>query len=261
MNKHIIKKKRKLNKNNRKLKKDKRKIKKQNIDKNKKRFKKDKKKIPKKVYNDMLLNNSNKSPFVFAFLSIRSDIDKLNNLDFLVSNFNKKLSPLSGSEPKYEPEKWNNNSKIKSTHNCYSYVMNQIVSKRKGKPQPGYFALYNSISNKEYKDCKSFYKRMKKDTPHLYLSSFDKPCRKGFSKGFIAVSNLKGKDTDYHFWRQDSNGLWSHKPGATDVVNVDADGKNINNPYLANRNYGRLYYNKPCYYFCRPHRFTKTSSV
>ena len=44
-----------------------------------------------------------------------------------LNNKGKKLiSPLSGSEPKYEPQKWNTNPKIKDNHNCYSYAVNQI---------------------------------------------------------------------------------------------------------------------------------------
>ena len=29
-------------------------------------------------------------------------------------------------EPKYEPEKWNQNSNIKGSHNCYAYMLNDI---------------------------------------------------------------------------------------------------------------------------------------
>ena len=42
------------------------------------------------------------------------------NDDLLYKNIKskKEFSPLSGSELKYEPEKWNV-SKYKNTHNCY----------------------------------------------------------------------------------------------------------------------------------------------
>lgn len=205
-------------------------------------------------------NNSNKSPFVYAFDSLITELEKLKNLDYIVSNFNKEFSPLSGSEPDYEPHKWNNNPRIKDTHNCYSYAIDQIVSNRSGKPQPGYFAHFKNISNKEYKDCRHFYKRLKKDTPTMYLSSFDGKCRKGYSKAFIALAN-KTYHTDYHFYRQDSNKYWSHKPGRTDVVNVDASKKLIKNPYIANRDYKHLNYSKPCFFFCRPKKLSKTSSI
>ena len=85
----------------------------------------------------------------------------------------------------------------------------------------------------------------------MYLISFEEPCKKGFYKAFIAVDNKEG-DKDYHFWRQDSNGMWSHKPGTTAVVNVDSDGKLIFNPLLANRKYKFYNYSKPCFFFCTP---------
>jgi hypothetical protein len=205
-------------------------------------------------------NNSNRSPFVFAYHSMLDEIDKLNNLETLVSNFSSDFSPLSGYEPKYEPYRWNDNPNIKDTHNCYSYAINQIVSNRKGLSQPGYFAQFKNISNKEYRDCKNFYKRLKKDSPSMYLTSFDKKCKKGYSKAFIALAN-KSYNTDYHFYRQDSNQLWSHKPGSTNVVNIDASKKLIKNPYLANRHYENNNYETPCFFFCRPHKLAKTSSV
>ena len=40
---------------------------------------------------------------------------------------------------------------------------------------------------------------------------------------------------DYHCWRQDSDGYWSHKPGSNDVMDVDFSGKKIKNPYECDR--------------------------
>lgn len=159
-----------------------------------------------------------------------------------------KTSPKSGSEPNYEPQKWNTNPKIKDNHNCYSYAVNQINIKRTGKPQPGYFAGYDHIEDKEY-NCKSFYNRLQADIPSLYLSTFEHPCKKGFHKAFIAIDDKKD-DQDYHFYREDKTGRWSHKPGRTDVIDIDASGKKIDNPATANRNYQFFAYKKPCFFFC-----------
>ena len=57
--------------------------------------------------------------------------------------------------------------------------------------------------------------------------------------------------------RQDSNGLWSHKPGARNVTNRDASGKRIYDPALADYNYkknadGYLDYDIFCSYICVP---------
>ena len=172
---------------------------------------------------------------------------------------NKHLSPISGHEPKYEPLIWNNRSQIKDTHNCYAYALNKIVSNRKNKPQPGYYSNYPPLSSDDYK-CNIFYERLKKDIPSLYITNFEGKCKNGFYKAFLAL-DPKRIDQDYHFYRQDNNGLWSHKPGRLDVTNIDADGKNIINPKNANRNYKYFNYNIPCFFFCLNSKLSKSIST
>ena len=167
------------------------------------------------------------------------------------------LSPLSGYEPKYNPKYWNNNKNIKNNNNCYSYSVNNKNHKF-GKPQPGYFAKFNHIQNKQYK-CISFFKRILNDIPSVYLTSFKQKCKKGFHKAFFAIDSNK-YEHDYHFYRQDNNQLWSHKPGTTNVINYDADYKIIQNPYNANRNYTTYNYDKPCFFFCVNNKFGKTNA-
>jgi hypothetical protein len=40
---------------------------------------------------------------------------------------------------------------------------------------------------------------------------------------------------DYHWYRQDDDGSWSHKPGHAIARNTDASGNPIANPETANR--------------------------
>lgn len=188
----------------------------------------------------------NESPYLIALkerLSSNSN-PTLFNKDKMTAEF----SPLSGSEPQYDPARWNNNERIKYNHNCYSYVLNKIAASRKGKPQPGYYSGFSALADKDYR-CQEFYKRLKRDVPSLYKTDFDIPCRKGFYKGFIAL-DPKPSDQDYHFYRQDSNGYWSHKPGRNEAVDTDADGVKIKNPVLANRKYKYFNYSEPCFFFC-----------
>jgi hypothetical protein len=167
------------------------------------------------------------------------------------------LSNLSGYEPSYTPNKWNNNKNIKNNNNCYSYSVN-YKNKKYGKPQPGYFSKFNHIQNNQYK-CVSFFKRILNDIPSVYLTSFKQKCKKGFNKAFFAIDSKKNEH-DYHFYRQDKNKLWSHKPGTTNVINYDADYKIIKNPYTANRNYIHYNYDKPCFFFCVNNKFGKTKA-
>ncbi len=197
---------------------------------------------------------NNFSPYLVALISeSNKNIANPNNDDDLL------ISPMSGSEPKYEPNKWNNNYNIKDTHNCYAYALNKIVSNRLGKPQPGYYSRFPHLKDKDYA-CNVFLKRLKKDIPSLYVTKFNGKCKKNYYKAFIAFDPKKN-DHDYHFYRQDSNGKWSHKPGRTNVVNTDADNKEIYNPLLANRDYKHYNYSTPCFFFCLNTKLSKTHSV
>ena len=202
------------------------------------------------------------SPFVWGLQKNLKDKQLLGNLDDYIKEHLKhgqaELSPTSGSEYEYNPMAWNK-PRIKNNNNCYSYVTGRILSNRYGKPQPGYFSHYPSISEKEYSSCDNFYNRIKKDIPSMYIAEFKKPCSKGFFKGFIALDNKHG-DKDYHFYRHDANGYWSHKPGTTEVINVDSEGKLIKNPLLANRKYKYYNYSKPCFFFCIPKHGARTSA-
>ena len=46
---------------------------------------------------------------------------------------------------------------------------------------------------------------------------------------FFAFISLS-LDEDYHWYRLDDNGLWSHKPGSTSATNLDGDGNLISDP-------------------------------
>jgi len=195
----------------------------------------------------------NYSPYVFALNNmIRSfkdyKFDEKNNTEF---------SPLSGSEPKFEPFKWNN-TYAQHNHNCYAYVLNTLAPKRQGKPQPGYFSGYPSIELNDY-NCLTFYQRLKKDIPSLYLSKFSEPCKKGFYKGFIAL-DAKEEDQDYHFYRQDNTGYWSHKPGRTEAIDYDAAKQKIKNPLKADRKYENFNYSTPCFFFCLNNKLSKSAA-
>lgn len=196
-----------------------------------------------------------KSPYIVLINEQYSNSKKSNSKK---SNNDNHLSPTSGYEPKYDPKKWNDNFNIKNSHNCYAYVLNRSAHKMKNKPQPGYFSNFPSLKQTDY-NCQSFYIRLKKDIPSLYLVPFNQKCKKGFYKGFIAI-DTKDEDQDYHFYRQDDNGYWSHKPGRQNVINYDADKKLIYNPVKANRNYINFNYSTPCFFFCINNKLSSIKS-
>ena len=174
-------------------------------------------------------------------------------------------APLSGYEPKYEPERWNTAKEIRTTHNCYSYAMNvmdprQIEACKRDKDcnvpfhQPGSVSGYPRFNDKDPKTCPNMIARLLGDNPVFKPSSFELQCPRNHSKIALVVD----EDQDYHFLRQDTNGFFSDKPGGQPVKNKDAQGHKIFDVQLANLNYNRpkdsLNYDRFCGYFCIPRK-------
>lgn len=168
---------------------------------------------------------------------------------------------MSGFEPKYDPALWNTKDEVRETHNCFSYAMNvhdpkQIAACLKSKEcevpyhQPGSAAGQPGFKSDRLKTCSEMVVRILGDNPSIQMVRFEDKCAPQTSKIVIVVD----PDEDYHFYRQDTNGFWSHKPGGTKVTNKDQSGRPIYDPKLANRSdkEGRLDYNVFCSYMCVP---------
>jgi hypothetical protein len=194
-------------------------------------------------------------------------------------------SKLSGSEPSYDPQKWNPKF-ILNSHNCYTYFLNDhnthTIARCKTackqdnscgkkpkicsrfKPQPGkYYEQNSNIKLIKKFNCSNMINNIKKDNKYIYTVDFEQRCKRGFYKGAIVVEN----DKTYHFYRQDKNTLFSHKPGILKVVNTDATGNPIYCPHLADRNYRKnkmkgINYETFCSYLCVPSNYyIRTNSI
>jgi len=193
-------------------------------------------------------------------------------------------SPESGSEPKYEPEKFNKDPTLYKAFNCYSYAMNVVdrklaeeCKKNKGKDcrklfqQPG--ALHgerDALNTEARRRCEVVIDLIKKDVPEVIETTFDAICPDGMSKIALVVD----RGEDYHFYRRDQDdegmkkyletlgfkdrgvGLWSHKDGSNKIKRFDALGRPIFNPQTASRDYtvqgSDLNYEDFCGFFCVP---------
>jgi hypothetical protein len=201
------------------------------------------------------------------------------------ANCRSKLSEfLSGYEPNYDPNKWND-PYVEGSHNCYSYFLDKRVPAVKEKcrsictkknkkdcpnndsdctdlkPQPGDFSLVKkrgTTSNKErvYK-CPNMESKILADNKVLLPVEFNQKCPRNYYKGAMVVD----PNHTFHFYRQDKDGLWSHKPGISPISRVDADKKPIYVPHFANRNYTKdkeeddedaIDYTDFCGYYCIP---------
>jgi len=182
----------------------------------------------------------------------------------------KQLSPLTGYEPVYRPERYNHNPLVRKTHNCWAYGMNVLdpeqLTQCDGGNRKGCDLLYhqpggtkhlsNQLQVASGRTCKTLRKLMRADIPDIKRTTFKARCPKEFSK--IALVVHPGED--YHFYRQDADGWWSHKDGSNKVKRYDAKGQPILDPRAAARNYrpkgSFLNYTDFCGYYCVPRRRT-----
>lgn len=172
------------------------------------------------------------------------------------------MSPLSGYEPLYNPDRYNDKYHIRTTHNCFAYAFDHMEPPAPDKctknscpvsfHQPGKISGYPGWNEVDGKRCPDILARLHADVSGISLTTFDAICDPGYSKIALVVSP---KD-DYHFYRQDSNGYWSHKPGSMPVTNKDSSGNLISNPEIASRDYsgenGGVNYERFCSYLCIP---------
>ena len=159
----------------------------------------------------------------------------------------------SGYEVAYEPEKWNSNSKITMNTNCYYYAINNQLNPKTMKlwndlPQPG---AYCGIDIYSLKDLQNGYdavypgtsKNLVQYVTEQDYAAYNQTHGGGYifrpigrdercPAGSYKVVLIVGKD-DYHWYRQNSDGFWSHKPGDRPVTNVDQQGNSIIDPQYA----------------------------
>ena len=161
----------------------------------------------------------------------------------------------SGYEVAYEPEKWNSNSKITKNTNCYYYAINNQLNPKTMKlwndlPQPGAYAgidlrrlvYMGNPPDEEYSTTgKNIVQYVTEQDYAAYNQAHgggyifrpigrDERCPAGSYKVALIVGS------DYHWYRQNPDGFWSHKPGGTEVTNVDEQDNSIIDPQYAEWN-------------------------
>jgi len=160
--------------------------------------------------------------------------------------------------PEYEPGKWNDPG-IQNSNNCYSYAANDPYGHPDDtKPQPGYSAGAPAASA----GCGDILDGAAADgMPPMCIDPSNPP------PGTYPVALVHGHDAtgdeDYHWYRQDDDGSWSHKPGHDPATNRDASGNPIHDPQSADRNgipHGGYNYDEFCGYFPMPADGLNTSS-
>lgn len=162
----------------------------------------------------------------------RSDDDDYKDVWYILS----KTPPTSGGELAYDPDSWNGVSVV-GTANCYSYAFNAHRNPTTGKleyMQPGQASGY-VLTSSEVTAAKVI-SLVQSDAQILGFTfksvGRDTKCSPGTYKVALVINPYK----DYHWYRQDSDGFWSHKLGPTPVRKTDESEKNlIIDPQTADR--------------------------
>ena len=166
--------------------------------------------------------------------------------------------PISGYELGYNGDEWNENPILNHT-NCYAYILNCQVdpvnaefgcNTLEGDPrqQPGQFynsnrgddpeisiygfhLNYNLIIDAVEKDFETFNRTFGTDFQFEPIGRYES-CPEGAYKVALAIMP---NGNDYHWYRQDADGYWSHKRGLTEVLRIDNSDEMISDPQTADR--------------------------
>ena len=151
--------------------------------------------------------------------------------------------------PTWNPDFYNNADNV-TVNNCLAYCVEwkDTIENRDHKPQPGekmgceiepgIVGECPHLQLRDFTDPTTIRARLNRDFPDQiiwperdpkYVGRDPMIPPPGYYCGCLMLA--PGPEYhDYHFARMDSNGFWSHKPGATAVTNRDAHGELITNP-------------------------------
>jgi hypothetical protein len=132
----------------------------------------------------------------------------------------------------------------RQNNNCYTYAINQHVNPYTKEPyeswdyvQPGYLGGKNKGKNLHgfWSDYQNFTKYIKADLNDIGYDLI--PCE---YEDYIEDPNawkiaFVYSNWDYHFYRQNTDGTWSHKQGSSYVMTVDDNDNPIYDPRECNR--------------------------
>ena len=131
---------------------------------------------------------------------------------------------VASDAPVYNPALWNTPA-VQPHNNCYNYANNQITNTF---AQPGRATGHMYVPPPQCANVE----------PAAHSDGLN-PCP-NFA-GHLApghgwyVALVIWPNVDYHWYRQDKVGCWSHKPGQTPARNVDNSGHLISDPRTCNR--------------------------
>ena len=191
--------------------------------------------------------------------------NKLPNVIF--DRYGQKFEKVSRHDKSFD-----NNIYTRESHNCYTYYLNKksgeafaLCKKDFAKhsmcrrPQPGYASGYPKLTPQDY-NCNEIVKRTLADNPHIRVITEQEAKEIGCNMDEYMGAVVVAPKYDYHYYRMNDDGQWTHKPGYKPSTHLDADNNIIVNPKYANRKYSkRLNYKNFCTFTCLPRSSNKKS--
>lgn len=202
------------------------------------------------------------------------------NIIYLRLDYSKHIIVMNLSHlkhPKWEPEKWNDDICVTKSHNCYMYALNKIDKNivktcRKYKKNENTYNYDKKLFRKRWEfmwarpgkadgylftrpyNCKDVVKGILRDNKGSKKLKTNEKCPYGYYR-IALFRNKAGRE--FHFYRQDSNGYWSHKNGWRKATNKDCRGELIKDPRKAARGIYEVF----CGFFMVPvHKHKKRMS-
>jgi hypothetical protein len=123
--------------------------------------------------------------------------------------------------PLYDPSRWNVDP-FQDENSCYNYANDQRLH-QVAEPGVGGGIKINF-------SCGGLLAGAKAD--HLHFVNDAKTALGPGQGWYVALATTPRLD-DFHFYRQDSSGCWSHKVGLGEATNIDDDRKVITDPEVA----------------------------
>ncbi len=145
------------------------------------------------------------------------------------------------STPSYTPAYWNDGGQVQLNNNCYNYSNNVRTDTF---AQPGR-ASGHVLTWADLNDCTV-------TADYALADGLDPWPASGACAGDWLLNHhtqlalVLWPGWDYHWYRRDANGLWTHKPGGTQATNLDNLNQPIVNPETADRGGYTVF----CGYFC-----------
>ena len=130
--------------------------------------------------------------------------------------------------PQYDPHKWDSKSHI-STNHCYNYATD--VMKDNG-AIPGEGGGTPCCSSDNTTTCESITNAAILDLLKSVANTAAPPDGHYVA---LAVQPAGTAQRDFHFYRRDCNGFWSHKVGKSPVSNLDNSNNPITDPSICDR--------------------------